>query len=75
MSTIIQSGNNNQSSAGNHSPNISGNRNKIGLPDKKNISWFVSGIILPILTGLILEIIKQGKVSELFSSIIRVFAK
>jgi len=75
MATINQTGNDNQASTGDNSPNIRGNRNKIGIPDKKSIGWFTSGVILPILVGLILEIVKQGKVSELLYSIIKIFSK
>lgn len=75
MAILDQSGDYNQASTGDNSPIIKGNKNRIGLPNKKNLGWFTSGIILPIVVGLTLEIIKQGKVSEMFSAIIGLFTK
>lgn len=75
MATIDQSGDNNQTSTGDNSPNIRGNRNRIGLPNKTNLSWFTSGVILPIIVGLILELIKEGRISELFATVIGIFNK
>jgi hypothetical protein len=75
MATIDQSGDNNQASTGDNSPNIRGNRNRIGLPNKTNLGWFTSGIILPIIVGLILELIKQGRISDLFATVIGIFTK
>jgi len=75
MATIDQSGDNNQASTGDNSPNITGNRNKIGLPNKTNLGWFTSGVILPIIVGLILELIKEGGISELFANFIEIFNK
>jgi hypothetical protein len=73
MKSINQNGNRNQASLGNKSPNVMGNHNKIQLSTKQKIGWFVGGILFPVISGLIVEIIKQGKVSELFGFIINIF--
>ncbi|WP_420552395.1 hypothetical protein [Tenacibaculum aiptasiae] len=71
---IIQTGNDNQASTGNNSSNTRGGKHKTILPNKKEIGWFTGGIVLPLIVGLILELFKQGEVSKIFTSIIKIFS-
>ena len=72
MTQINQSGSANQASTGNNSPNIQGSKNKINF-SKENRKWFFTGILLPVIAGLVIEFIKEGKVSEWFSLITNIF--
>ena len=69
MTTINQKGKGNQLSTGNNSPN----KIKVLKPSKREIGWFVSGILLPVMSGIIIELISQGKLSKLFSYLIELF--
>lgn len=89
MAKIKQKGKGNQASTGDSSPNLKGNDNQISFGDnspnardskihqqltsKQKLNWFTGGIILPVVAGLIIEIIKEGFVSEIFGYLIGVF--
>ena len=72
MAKISQSGSSNQASTGHNSPNIRGDKNRINF-SKENSKWFLSGILLPVISGLIVEFLKEGKVSEILNYIVKVF--
>ena len=69
---IKQKGKGNQLSLGDNSPNTISKNNKLNFT-KENRKWFFSGLILPIISGLIVEIFKSGSLSNIFSYFINIF--
>lgn len=61
---------------GNNGSAIIGEKSKIlNCGIKEKTKWFFSGFVLPIITGLIVELISDGKVSSFFQKIISIFSK
>jgi hypothetical protein len=78
----IKTWNNSNITTGNNSwiSNIHWNKNKLKSGDfskkttyKENAWWFFSGIVLPVISGLIVEYMKQGSISELLWKLINLF--
>lgn len=67
MTKTKQSGRGNQASYGSNSPNTTLNTN---INFKAKAGYFFSGLVLPVIAGLILEFIKTGKTSELLAKIL-----
>ncbi|WP_179337451.1 hypothetical protein [Winogradskyella ludwigii] len=89
MTKSVQKGNGNQQSSGNYSPNIKGKKNQTSFGDnspnakkskinqklntKEKLSWLTGGIILPVVAGLIIELVKEGMVSDTLGIILAIF--
>lgn len=63
--SITQYGANSQASSGKKSVNNQTNNCAV-----KNASWFIGGILLPTVAGLIVEVLSSGKTSAVLSGIL-----
>ncbi|MCT4560552.1 MAG: hypothetical protein N4A41_04165 [Crocinitomicaceae bacterium] len=71
MTTIKQKGKNNKATTGENSFIMEKSHNK--SKKLKNAGWFLTGLVLPVLTGLILEMIKKGLSCEIIRQLIELF--
>ena len=69
---IKQTGKGNQISLGDNSSNNILKKSKINF-SKENRRWFFSGILLPIISGLVIEILISGSTSHFFLYLINFF--
>lgn len=73
MKTIKQLGNENQASLGDNSPNIKQFKSSISVNILKKAGWFTGGFITSMASGIVIELLKSGKTSEILNFLIGIF--
>ncbi|WP_417609989.1 hypothetical protein [Owenweeksia hongkongensis] len=71
MRVINQKGKDNKGTTGDNSPIVTNSR--ITSRNLKNTGWFLTGLVLPVISGIILEVFKTGLSSDFLNKILEFF--